>query len=114
MRCRYEETRCRNENDGYCVLCYSTEDPEVPEGARNKYRGEDRFIFTAVGTELPAKKDQEVELNGRWVKSKYGLQLSVESLDRRRNPFLSVFRKDKRNWTEDGGADCRAVWNKNL
>lgn len=50
-----------------------------PEGARNKYRGEDRFIFTAVGTELPAKKDQEVELNGRWVKSKYGLQLSVES-----------------------------------
>ena len=79
MRCRYEETRFRNENDGYCVLCYSTEDPEVPEGARNKYRGEDRFIFTAVGTELPAKKDQEVELNGRWVKSKYGLQLSVES-----------------------------------
>ena len=68
MRCRYEETRFRNENDGYCVLCYSTEDPEVPEGARNKYRGEDRFIFTAVGTELPAKKDQEVELNGRWVK----------------------------------------------
>ena len=61
MRCRYEETRFRNENDGYCVLCYSTEDPEVPEGARNKYRGEDRFIFTAVGTELPAKKDQEVD-----------------------------------------------------
>ncbi len=29
MRCRYEETRFRNENDGYCVLCYSTEDPEV-------------------------------------------------------------------------------------
>ncbi|MFR0802731.1 MAG: hypothetical protein ACLSHX_17780 [Suilimivivens sp.] len=53
MRCRHEETRFRNENDGYCVLCYSTEDPEVPEGARNKYRGEDRFIFTAVGTELP-------------------------------------------------------------
>lgn len=45
MRCRYEETRFRNENDGYCVLCYSTEDPEVPEGARNKYRGEDRFIL---------------------------------------------------------------------
>ena len=85
MRCRYEETRFRNENDGYCVLCYSTEDPEVPEGARNKYRGEDRFIFTAVGTELPAKKDQEVELNGRWVKSKYGLQLSVESFTDRKS-----------------------------
>lgn len=25
MRCRYEETMFRNENDGYCVLCYSTE-----------------------------------------------------------------------------------------
>ena len=48
MRCRYEETRFRNENDGYCVLCYSTEDPEVPEGAINTEEKTGSFLLQLV------------------------------------------------------------------
>ena len=79
MRCRYRETRFYNERSGYCVCVFLTEDHSVPQGARHKHRAEETIAFTAVGMNLPQSDHLEVELSGKWEKTKYGLQFLVES-----------------------------------
>ena len=37
MRCRYVRKKFQNEENGYTVAVYQTEDPSVPLAARDKY-----------------------------------------------------------------------------
>lgn len=78
MRCRYERTLFQSK-DGYCVFLFRTEDPSVPQAARKPSRTTGNSIhFVAVGYNLPDANNIEVDLEGTWVESKYGSQLSVE------------------------------------
>lgn len=77
MLCRYERTIFKSDN-GFCIFAYSTTDESVPKEARNRnYYGDGKIHFTAVGYHLAATNAVEVELDGVWEKSKYGLQLTV-------------------------------------
>lgn len=77
MICRYERTIFKSDK-GFCIFAYTTTDESVPNEARNRnYYGDGKIRFTAVGFHLVATNAVEVELDGNWEKSKYGLQLSV-------------------------------------
>lgn len=80
MRCRYYDRIFKNDNNGYCVYQYLTDDAAVPPQARSRYYWGAGIVFTAYGKELPDQESMEFELCGTWVKNaRYGLQLSVES-----------------------------------
>ncbi len=80
MKCRYDRTVFQSAS-GYCVFSYNTSDESVPAAARtNRYYSDRKIHFTAVGFNLPATDAIEVELDGKWENSKYGLQLSVTSV----------------------------------
>lgn len=79
MRCRFVRKIFYNKDNGFCIFVYHTEDAGVPEAAKDaRYKGEG-IQFTATGTSLPDTEAAEADLQGKWVKSKYGLQLQVES-----------------------------------
>lgn len=81
MKCRFVKEIFRNRDNGFCIFVYHTEDGSVPEAARDaRYKGKG-FQFTATGTGLPGMDKTEADLQGRWIKSKYGLQLQVESYE---------------------------------
>lgn len=68
-----------NESNKYCVISVKTADQNIPQEARSTRRYKDRLIrFTAVGYELPLTDTVDMELEGEWVKGKYGMQLQVE------------------------------------
>lgn len=78
MRCRFEKAIFESA-EGYCVFVYGTTDMSVPEPARRNFGYKDQKIhFTAVGTDLPSNASVEVELEGIWQVSKYGLQFAVD------------------------------------
>ena len=80
MKCRFERVIFQSLT-GYCVFSYNTADTSVPAAARtNRFYSDRKIHFTAVGTNLPATDSIEVELDGTWVTSKYGLQLSVSGI----------------------------------
>lgn len=79
MRCTYEKTIFENAESGYGVLVFSTQDPSVPQAARSRYGGDSLIRFTAVGYHIPATKAIDLELQGEWKPTKYGLQLEVEA-----------------------------------
>ena len=58
---------------------FSTQDPSVPQAARSRYGGDSLIRFTAVGYHIPATKAIDLELQGEWKPTKYGLQLEVEA-----------------------------------
>lgn len=67
-----------NESNKFCVVNIKTSDKNIPEEARSTRRYKDHLIrFTAVGYEIPLTDTVELELEGEWVKGKYGLQLQV-------------------------------------
>ena len=81
MRCKLEKIIYQSAG-GYCVYSYSTKDESVPAAARRtQYHRTKRYHFTAVGYRLPASDRLEVELEGKWQNSKYGLQLAVEKCE---------------------------------
>ncbi len=81
MRCRYVKEIFYNKDNGFCIFVYHTKDAGVPEAAKDtRYKGEG-VHFTATGIGLPNTDTTETELIGNWVKSKYGLQLQVESYE---------------------------------
>lgn len=81
MLCRFERSIFQSGN-GYCIFSYQTKDQSVPMEARSKNYFRDKKIhITAVGYNLPATDTIDVELNGTWKPSKYGLQLQVESFE---------------------------------
>lgn len=77
MRCKLIRPIFQNKENGYCVFLYQTEE-EIPEGAETGREKNGNFRFGAVGNYLPENERLEVELYGKWVKGKYGLQYHVE------------------------------------
>ena len=83
MICRYERTIFRSDN-GFCIYVYSTADPSVPEAAcKRKDSGGKRSHFTAVGHFLPETDLVDVDIQGQWKQSNYGLQFEVEHFQQR-------------------------------
>lgn len=78
MRCTYERTIYDDDSSGYRIIAFSTQDESVPAAARNK-SSVGAIQFVATGYRLPTTKAIDVELDGRWENSKYGLQYVVES-----------------------------------
>lgn len=80
MLCRFERSIFQSQN-GYCVFSYVTKDDHVPAAARSKFHHDNKIHITAVGYHLPATDAVDVELQGTWQQSKYGLQLLVERFE---------------------------------
>ena len=79
MLCTYDRTIYENRDTGFVIASFKTKDEAVPSEARSKFYNGDKLIrFTAVGFRLPSSSAINVDLDGKWEKSKYGLQLSVE------------------------------------
>ncbi len=75
----FDKTLFCNPASRYAVLRLKTADIMIPQEARNPYRYHDHLIrFTAVGYDLPQTDAVKMELEGTWVKGKYGCQLQVE------------------------------------
>lgn len=79
IKCLHEKTLYCNEQTGYTIASYKTDNSQsIPTAARRRLRCT-RVAFTAVGNRLPTATGVEVELSGKWADSgKYGMQLSVE------------------------------------
>ena len=68
-----------NQASKYCVFRVKTADIMVPQDARSPYRFSDHLIrFVAVGYDLPQTDAVQMEMEGKWVNGKYGLQFQVE------------------------------------
>ena len=80
LLCTFEKMIFENSNTGYCVAAFKTEDESsVPKEARSKNIFHDKKIhFTAVGYGIPATDSIELELEGKWQTTKYGVQLLIE------------------------------------
>ena len=79
MICTFEKKIYENAATGYCVAAFKTDDDSVPSDARSKYVSRDRKIhFTGVGYSIPATDAINLELDGKWQKTKYGVQLVIE------------------------------------
>lgn len=81
MRCKYVREIYRNEENGYCVFVYQTEDNSVPLAARDWRNKGDGILFRAVGSALPQTDAVEMELYGKWCKNRHGMQLAVEKFE---------------------------------
>ena len=81
IKCLHEKTLFCNEQTGYTVASYKTDDSDlIPTEAVSRYQPKDGMTaFTAVGNRLPSAAGVEIELTGKWVDGKYGRQLSVEN-----------------------------------
>lgn len=66
-----------NAGNGYTVATYQTEE-ELPKKIVRSHPGNTGY-FQAVGIELPTGDGVEVELDGEWKETKYGMQLNVSS-----------------------------------
>lgn len=79
MICTFEKMIFEQAVTGYCVAAFKTDDISVPPDARSKVMYRDSKIhFTAVGYGIPATNAIDLELEGKWQKTKYGVQLVIE------------------------------------
>jgi len=63
----------------YCVMRVKTADMMIPQEARDTYRFRDNLTrFVAVGYDLPQTDSIQIDLEGKWVNSKHGVQFQVE------------------------------------
>ena len=63
MRCRFKHKIFQNEENGYTIAIFTTQDTSVPLSARDKYLASRNIIgFSAIGFGLPLT--DEIEL--RW------------------------------------------------
>ena len=82
MKCRFVKAVYQNKESGYCVFVYRTDEPGVPEEARNTYYKGKGTYFTAIGSYLPDSDATETELKGKWIRnSRFGMQFQVESYE---------------------------------
>lgn len=81
MKCRFVKAIFQNKENGFCVFVYHTKDDTVPTAARNTFYKGDEIEFTAVGNNLPDTDSVEVDVQGKWVKGKRGLQLQIENFE---------------------------------
>lgn len=76
MRCRYIRKIFQNEENGYTIAVFSTQDTSVPLSARDKFWSAKKVIaFTAIGYDLPLSDEIEVEMEGNWESSTHGLPI---------------------------------------
>lgn len=80
MICTFEKKIFENSTTGYCVAAFKTDDESsVPKDARSKFGYRDNKVhFTAVGYGIPATNSIDLELEGKWQTTKYGVQLVIE------------------------------------
>lgn len=82
MICQYERTIYKS-TDGFCIFLYATEDQAVPmEARKNSYQSGKKIHFSAVGHNLPETNSIEVDLEGNWQQSRYGIQLAVKKCEK--------------------------------
>lgn len=75
LECRYASSIYYNQENGYTVAVYETEE-KIPEGKN----GIGKRQFVAVGCELPRNEGIDISLKGQWKESeKYGKQYHVTS-----------------------------------
>lgn len=80
MRCRYRSKIFLNEENGYTIAVYTTDDPSVPLAARDKNLASHKTIaFTAIGYGLPLTDQIELEMEGDWETNDHGIQFKVEN-----------------------------------
>ena len=79
MIATYDRTIFKDESCGFRICGFHTSDTSVPLAARSPYFHDRRIHFTATGYLLPETRAIDLDLQGRWKKTKYGLQLAVES-----------------------------------
>lgn len=81
MKCRFIKPIFQNKENGYCIFVYHTEDDSVPAQARSQYYKGSGYQFTAIGNNLPDTDSIEIDMQGKWIKSSYGLQLQVDTYE---------------------------------
>ena len=75
----FDGTVYYNPVNKYSIIQMKTKDQSIPQAGRSSRRYSDHLIrFTAVGYELPRTDAVEVELDGEWKQSRYGMQFQVE------------------------------------
>ena len=69
MRCRFKHKIFQNEENGYTIAIFTTQDTSVPLSARDKYLASRNIIgFSAIGFGLPLtdERAESMELSIRW------------------------------------------------
>ena len=112
LECRYASSIYYNQENGYTVAVYETEE-NIPEG-KNEI-GKRQFV--AVGCELPRNEGIDISLKGQWQESeKYGKQYHVTSfqiqMPTRGGKSVPFFRIGERNRTCYRRKGCRTIWEK--
>ena len=80
MRCRFKHKIFQNEENGYTIAIFTTQDTSVPLSARDKYLASRNIIgFSAIGFGLPVTDEIELEMEGRWESGEHGTQYQVEN-----------------------------------
>ena len=80
MRCRFKHKIFQNEENGYTIAIFTTQDTSVPLSARDKYLASRNIIgFSAIGFGLPLTDEIELEMEGRWESGEHGTQYQVEN-----------------------------------
>ena len=75
----YDKTVFFNPASKYMVVQMKTADIMVPPDARSPYRFRDHLIrFSAVGYDLPQSDSVKLDMEGQWIRGKYGFQFQVE------------------------------------
>lgn len=79
-RCTFDSRIYVNPSDKFCIIKVRTKDKTIPREAQsNQYYRDRQIRFTAVGYDLPMTDAVEMELEGEWIKGKYGMQLQVDA-----------------------------------
>lgn len=78
MRCRFVRKIFCNRDNGYCVFVFHTME-EIPKEAKDPHYEGKGAEFTAKGDSLPDTDAVEADLQGTWIKGKYGLQFQTDS-----------------------------------
>ncbi|MBO5237849.1 MAG: hypothetical protein J6B50_03635 [Lachnospiraceae bacterium] len=81
MKCRFVKPIFQNNDNGYCIFLYHTEDTGVPAQAQNSFYKGRGCQFTAIGNNLPDTDKIEIDLQGKWIKNSHGMQLQVDTYE---------------------------------
>ena len=71
MRCRFKHKIFQNEENGYTIAIFTTQDTYL--ASRNI------IGFSAIGFGLPLTDEIELEMEGRWESGEHGTQYQVEN-----------------------------------
>ena len=125
MRCRFKHKIFQNEENGYTIAIFTTQDTSVPLSARDKYLASRNIIgFSAIGFGLPLTDEIELEMEGRWESGEHGTQYQVENfmevVPRTKEGILGYLSsgaikgtlEDPWNFREEAGCYCGVLWKK--